>query len=463
MNKPKGYHIFEEQGEFYLYDFQGSIIVQISEELYEILRQFELYGREDTFGIISELRANGALQDFDVSKLESLERNATAYLTFAPTYECNFRCKYCFGDAGAKYQGQIREFNKRSLCEMLDFFFYKAFPEANNYRIDFVSGGEPLLGFNRIKDTILYIEQFHTATNKQVSVWLCTNGSLLTDDIAEFLSTHNVSIGVSLDGRKERNDLYRFDKGGNGTYELVLRGIELIKENSRVTNKFKNIWGLCTATNENCDFIDTLVHMKELGFRHVQIRLIRSKEKYNVELFISQYRKLAKFLLEMYKSGDTSYLKMILNDNDQFGKVLKRILLDEFLIRRCNAGLNKITICPDGTIFPCDSMVGIQQFSMGRIGEHLDPLSSWKNRTVDEIPECQSCDIKYLCGGDCYYNAFMKTGSAIQPDHEFCTLQRKLINIAISLRVKMKEYNQNQYDSFVTEVKRGNDYSLIFG
>ena len=62
---------------------------------------------------------------------------------------------------------------------------------------------------------------------------------------------------------------------------------------------------------------------------------------------------------------------MILNDNDQFGKVLKRIMLDYLLIQRCDTGINKITICPDGMIYPYDNLVGVAKENIGSIDSDL--------------------------------------------------------------------------------------------
>lgn len=344
----------------------------------------------------------------------------------------------------------------------MDYFFLKAFPNSQQYRIDFVSGGEPLLGLDIIKEAVKYIEKYSVSSGKQISMWLCTNGSLLTNEIIEYLSLHNISIGISLDGRKEYNDTARCDIKGNGTYDKICNGISLIRNNKKVSKKFKYIWGLCTATNDNCDFVDILNHMNELGFQNVQIRLIRSGEKYNVEKINVQYDHLSNTLLSMYSQSNLTYFKMILNDNDQFGKVLKRMLLDHLLIRRCNAGTNKITICPDGTIYPCDSLVGFTDFSLGNINKGWN-RTLYKETTVNSISKCQECDIKYLCGGDCYYNSFMKTGCRFAPDNEFCQIQRHIINHAIVLRYQMQMTNPNLYETFLREVKKKNDYSELFG
>ena len=203
--------------------------------------------------------------------------------------------------------------------------------------------------------------------------------------------------------------------------------------------------------------------MFTLGFKNVQMRLIRSEKKYDIEQITVQYERLSQTLLDMYSNGNLDYFRMILNDNDQFGKVLKRIMLDHLLIRRCNAGINKITICPDGTIYPCDSLVGLSESVLGNINNTTWNRLLYEDATVHNNSVCKACDIKYLCGGDCYYNSYMKTKCKFLPDNEFCQIQRHIIHEAIALCYKMQQINEERYDSFLKEVKIKNEYSELFG
>ena len=82
---------------------------------------------------------------------------------------------------------------------------------------------------------------------------------------------------------------------------------------------------------------------------------------------------------------------------------------------------------------------------------------------INKIRYCKNCDIKYLCGGDCYFNSYMKTGSVFEPDSEFCKIQRYLLELAIVLRYKMETMNNDLYNALSKEVKIKNDYTELFG
>lgn len=83
-------------------------------------------------------------------------------------------------------------------------------------------GGEPLLNFDMLGYTVEKVEQ--SGINAFFSI--ITNGSIMTDTMAEFIKKHHIQITVSLDGNKETNDKLRIDNNGNGTYEKVVSTIK---------------------------------------------------------------------------------------------------------------------------------------------------------------------------------------------------------------------------------------------
>jgi uncharacterized protein len=58
---------------------------------------------------------------------------------------------------------------------------------------------------------------------------LQTNGTLLNDEWCEFFSENEFLIGLSIDGPREMHDLYRVDKGGQPTFDKVMRAARLMQ------------------------------------------------------------------------------------------------------------------------------------------------------------------------------------------------------------------------------------------
>ena len=52
-----------------------------------------------------------------------------------------------------------------------------------------------------------------------------TNGILIDDDWCAFFKEHNFLVGLSVDGPRELHDTYRVDRRGQGTFDLVMRGL----------------------------------------------------------------------------------------------------------------------------------------------------------------------------------------------------------------------------------------------
>lgn len=165
--------MFDYDEQFYLFDYQNNIVIELTSYLYDIISKYSACGKLSSTEskIVNNIKASGLLCDSKNEDYMQTERfnYSTAYLSFAPTYKCNFRCSYCFGEHGKKYNGLKRKYNRYTLIESLDFFF-SFYKDIGNYRIDFVSGGEPLLGLDTIRDTIKYVENINKNTANRVSI-----------------------------------------------------------------------------------------------------------------------------------------------------------------------------------------------------------------------------------------------------------------------------------------------------
>lgn len=107
---------------------------------------------------------------------------AEQILALEITEDCNYGCKYCFEGNNCQVSKTSLDFNLA--CKAID-----KLPNKSQLRF---FGGEPLLQFNLIKKIVKRYPN-HTYS-------IVTNGSLLTKEIARFLSENNFSVGLSYDG-----------------------------------------------------------------------------------------------------------------------------------------------------------------------------------------------------------------------------------------------------------------------
>ena len=452
---------FEFERKYIVYDYKYAIAMEISAKMYDDLCKIKnnAFITSVKNESINKLIQNDVLAGTEIF-IPQIKYYDMVSMSFAPVYGCNFRCKYCFGEHGKSYTGKEKIFSNENVVKAIKYFVFELFPEAKIYRLDFVSGGEPLLNFEAVKTAVEYIEFIRKQYKKNIQIWLCTNGSLLTKDICRFLDENGVSIGVSIDGEKDCHNSNRIDENGNGTYELVVENIKKILNDTSLSKKFRRVWALSVISEKNANLVSVLRHHRNLGIRNMQMKLIRENiNEFKVKDIKKQYYLLYKFLKQKFILGEIDYLYAILNDNDYFGKILKRILQGRLYDRRCSAGIKKISICPDGSIYPCDSFVGVKEMILGNIFNNEVNLKNFSCLNVDKRSPCLNCKIKYICSGDCYYNSYIKSGQLNIPDGDFCKIQKYIVKLCITLKLDMERNNSTRLEKIIKGVNFIDDYN----
>ena len=151
---------------------------------------------------------------------------------------CNLRCKYCYYlDKSTLY-----EYHQPKMDDNLLELFVKQYIDANDVsEITFNwHGGEPLLaGLDFYRKAIKLQQKY--ANGKLIHNTLQTNGTLLSDDWAQFFKDNGFLIGVSIDGPKAIHDGFRKANGGVETWEKVVRGMECLYRNNVEYNTLSTI------------------------------------------------------------------------------------------------------------------------------------------------------------------------------------------------------------------------------
>jgi uncharacterized protein len=134
---------------------------------------------------------------------------------------------------------------------------YCAYADVAKFNVVF-HGGEPLLlGAGRLDTLLTGLRASAAPARLQYSIQ--TNGTLLTPDICDLLSEHNVLVGISLDGGPGAN-AKRVTLKGEPTFDAVAENIALLK--SRAAHLFGGI--LCVV-NLDTDPIETIASLCSHG------------------------------------------------------------------------------------------------------------------------------------------------------------------------------------------------------
>lgn len=371
-----------------------------------------------------------------------MENHDMLNISFAPIHACNFRCEYCYAEGGTATENFKKKFDRFEIDKLIDYIYFKRFSSFKKYKFDFVSGGEPLLAMDILEYFLSSVRKIDSTLGKQTTVFVATNGSLLTDSIIKRLDQLDVYLGISLDGPKDIHNRHRHYINGYDTYDDVVESINRL-HNSKVSSKLKDAWALCVVTNQTDDLVSVMEQAINLGFKGLQMQIVRVPKGHKLEfnennlpVLFERYNNLFEHIKNSVKLGDLSRIKMIANNNDSFGKYLKRLLLREPVYSRCFAGKNKVAITADGKVFACDSFCNLENFMLENIDMTRvcsDNCELFQNAYTCNSEVCRKCWARNICGGDCYYHSYDINRDIHIPDPIMCKISQYFIEQAIVL------------------------------
>ena len=233
--------LFKTPRSQYVFDVNQNEILPVSVESFDFLKQC-MDGKADIGSTSIEelqmLMQNGYLRTESV--VQEIQHPYTPYLkyllerklrkiTLQVTQACNLRCKYCiYSDDVNPHQRShsSRRMTWATAKKGIDFLWEHSVdsPEVN---VGFY-GGEPLLEFALIKRIVAYAKK--TFDGKKISFSLTTNGTLITDEMINFLSEENIHLVVSLDGPKEIHDKSRVFADGRGSFDTVIGNVKKFRD-----------------------------------------------------------------------------------------------------------------------------------------------------------------------------------------------------------------------------------------
>lgn len=387
----------------------------------------------EAYSEIFELFKNEKLFSKDSYKELSREeklRSPIKSLCLNVAHDCNLRCSYCFaseGDFGCGRELMPLETAKKSVD-----FLIEHSGKIKNLEMDFF-GGEPLMNWNVVKETVKYARSLEKKYNKNFRFTLTTNGILLDDEKIDFINEEIYDVVLSLDGRKEINDKYRITKTKKGSYDIVLPKFQ--KLISRRGNKSYYVRG--TYTKDNLDFTKDVMHLYNLGFKNISMEPVlcdknfaSSVNKEDISKVLAEYENLCRELIKMKKSGKEINFFNFNIDLDKGPCVLKRL-------KGCGCGNDYVAITPSGDIFSCHQLVGENEFKMGNVnsGTFDDNIKKrFLNTSIYHKEKCRNCWVKFYCSGGCAAKNYQHCGNIMIPFDVNCEMQKKKIECAVALR-----------------------------
>jgi uncharacterized protein len=157
--------------------------------------------------------------------------------------KCNLDCAYCFY---LKQEQMYPDSDFRMSDEVMEQYIRETIEGHRVPRVTIAwQGGEPtLMGLDFFRRAV-EVEKKCLKPGMRIENTFQTNGVLLNEEWCEFFRENNFLIGLSVDGPRHLHDTYRYDKGGAGTFDKVVRAARLLQEHKVEFNV------LCTVNAAN--------------------------------------------------------------------------------------------------------------------------------------------------------------------------------------------------------------------
>lgn len=361
-----------------------------------------------------------------VSKKKQL--NATS-VTLMVCQECNLRCKYCYGDGGEySNKGKMSFLTAK---KAIDFLVAHANKEILNVCF---FGGEPLLNFKLIKEVVAYTKEIEKSSSKRFTYCMTTNATLINEEIENFIKENKISITVSMDGKRETNNLNRFYANKRGSYDDT---------NSKTENIRNYVTVRATVAPPNLNVFENVVHIiEELGYKRVAWALannLMKKEDY-AKVYKSEMDLLEK-LTGMIKEKKYEEVKKY----HSFLNVLKKFGQDGLRSKGCGAGTNLMAVDIDGKIYPCHRFVGIKDAVLGDVDSAMkENKEFYSDVELNSYKQCKTCIARSICGGGCINENYYANGKLNEPSEDFCEYRRAIVDKVLEIYVMMSDEAKEQ-------------------
>lgn len=408
-------------GELYAFHARNLQVAEISDDLWNEMP-------ETTFALgasvaIPKTAGNTASQNlrdwegsFGTAQLLSKTRNKFN-LTLNVTQLCNLHCHYCAAGGDGTYGDPVQQISIQKTLPQIDLLMNRL-TEGGEFHITFL-GGEPLMYPQIIKAIGEYTRTQALAKKIHTDFQIITNGTLITDEVLNFISTIKPTITLSLDGPAEINDQQRPQKNGSSSTASAIRGLQtLLKRKS----EFGAILLHAVFNRQHTDVEKVWDFFAQFDVDKMEFTFDVTEKDESANLqFIESLKRTAK--KAVMKGGERELRRLQLFDI-YFSQLDAQYLKEN----HCGTGKSLLSLDSRNKLYQCPLEVSFKERQVGE-GTQVN----WKSlaaleKPLIELNQCGSCWARHMCGGGCLFNHESLTGDKHTKHPSYCFRTRHLLS-----------------------------------
>lgn len=349
------------------------------------------------------------------------------------TKECNLRCKYCFESPMQNACALPIERQRRAFSSFVDNHletFTRQLIDINieqgktETHITF-HGGEPLLvGEDLLRKAFSIVSKYaHTCISIQ------TNGTLISESIANLLSEFKVQVGVSLDGPEFMHDAYRRSIGNTPTHSQVMKGIERLKSRGVTPGALATVTDI--TVKQPKAFYNFFVE-NDIPFSFnpcfTDTNQPSSYKVLNMDEYIDFYKKMFDlWIADVSHNNSISCFERIISAMGVKSRPYMEVCS---YIPDCSK--TTVAIDVNGDFFRCLHYCMDGTHRIGNISTDCLSIAVGDKQLSSrweylKSTECRNCDIQDYCCGGCPYVAETINGSVLSRSNT-CASQKAIVH-----------------------------------
>ncbi len=388
---------------------------------------------------------------------------------------CDLDCTYCYYLEKEKLYPAEKQW--KMPLDVLESFIRQQIETQQSANVSFAwQGGEPtLLGVGYFAKVVELQQKY--AGGKTIENALQTNGVLLDDEWCSFLAENRFLVGISIDGPRELHDRYRVNRRNAGTFDQVMRSLELLQKHQvefntlTVVHRYNSLYPL-----------EVYRFLKEIGSRFMQFIPIVERHpaapstdgRELVHPQFSSQATVTEWSVEPLQYG--TFLCSIFDEwvRRDVGTVFVQLFdvaLESWLGMQPGLCVFR-ELCGDalalehnGDLYSCDHYV-YPEHKLGNILDQslrLMTSSEQQKKFGDDkraaLPAyCLTCAFRFACNGECPKHRFAKTPDGEEGLNYLCAGYKKFFqHIDLPLRFMADELRHERPPANVMQWMRGSD------